>query len=434
MDRQIFRIAFPSVLSNVTVPLLALVDTAIVGHLGAPAYIGAIAVGGLLFNMIYWLFGFLRMGTGGLTAQAFGARHADEAQGVLLRSLLVAGVLSLLILLLQRPLLAVAFRFIAATPEVESLSRVYFRILVWGAPAVLAQYSFMGWFLGMQNARLPLMISILQNVVNIAVSLVLVVCCGMKVEGVALGTLAAQYAAVLAAAGSCYTLFFRRSGLVATRAAVFGRGAFVRFFRVNSDIFFRTLCLISVTVCFTSVGSARGEMALAANTLLMQFFILFSYVMDGLAYAGEALGGRFFGAADLSGFRLLTRRLFLWGAGAVLLFTLAYVSGGRHLLSLLTDDASVLSAAAAYLPFAALIPVVSFSAFLFDGLFIGVTATRQMLLTMVVAAVLFFLLLRVLPADNAALWTAFLAYLAARSLFQALLFPKVKARFGENVK
>lgn len=423
MNRQILHIALPSIVSNITVPLLALVDTTIAGHLGAASYIGSIAVGGLLFNMVYWLFGFLRMATGGLTAQSYGAGRKTECQAVLLRSLLLAAALSLLLVAGQKLWLRLSLHWIQATPEVIAGANRYFDILVWGAPAVLGLYSLTGWFLGMQNARYPMWIAIGQNVTNIALSALFVFGFGMKIEGVALGSLIAQWAGFLIA-----LLLAQRMmpwPLRSLRSRVFDRAAFRRFFQVGRDIFLRTLCLIAVTTAFTAAGAASGDLTLAANTLLMQFFILFSYVMDGFAYAGEALGGRYFGAADQSAFVRLTRNLAGWGLGLATLFTLLYVGLGDWILRLLTNEARVIAVATAYLPAAYLIPLVGVWAFLFDGLLIGTTSTRPMLLSMAFATATFFLLHTVLPLGNANLWLAFLTYLGSRGAAEALLFRKV---------
>ncbi len=429
MNRSILRIAIPSIISNITVPLLSLVDTTIAGHLGAAAYIGAIAVGGMIFNMAYWLFGFLRMGTGGLTAQAYGSGEKAEPLRVLLRSLTLAGAISLALMVLQWPIIHTVFRFVEATPEVERMARTYFHILIWGAPAVLGLYSFTGWFLGMQNARIPMFTAIVQNVVNIVVSLTLVVGVGWKVEGVATGTLVAQYAGLLMS-----VMLWRRCSKgcswAEVRKGLFARNNLKKFFGVNRDIFLRTFCLIAVTTYFTSAGSAQGELALAANTLLMQFFVFFSYVMDGFAYAGEALGGRFCGAHDGRSFRALTRSLFIWGAVLVTAYTAVYALTGSTIVGLLTDEAQVVRTATAFLPFAVAVPVVSFAAFLFDGLFIGITATREMLVSMFVAMLVFFFIVLLFPSSNHALWSAFLAYLFSRGAVQALLFGHIGRRIS----
>ena len=435
MNKKILRIALPSIISNITVPLLGLTDVTIVGHLGSSVYIGAIAVGGMLFNMVYWLFGFLRMGTGGLTSQAYGAGSRVEAVRILLRSLGVALAIGLLFILLQKPVSDIAFRLIEATPEVEQAAGLYFSILVWGAPAVLGLYSFAGWFLGMQDAHTPMAIAVAQNVVNIVVSVALVFGAGWKVEGVATGTLVAQYSGLLMAVLAWRIRYMRRLPRVSSRG-IFERQALFRFFRVNRDIFLRTLCLVAVTTGFTSAGAACGDTVLAANALLMQFFVIFSYVMDGFAYAGEALGGRYAGAGDRTAFLGMAARLLRWCLVLALGFVVLYGCGGSLLLSFLTDEGSVLSEAHAYLPYVIVLPVLSFGAFLLDGLFIGTTSTREMLIGMSVAAVAFFVaffLLRV-RGGNHALWTAFLLYLFLRGAVQALFLRKIVQRIGGSGK
>lgn len=422
MNKQILHIALPSIISNITVPLLALVDTTIVGHLGSASYIAAIALGGIIFNMIYWLFNFLRMGTGGLTAQAYGANQHQATSYILLRSLTIAGGIALTLLLLQRPIFQVTFHFVTATAEVRSLASIYFNILIWGAPAMLALYSFTGWFLGMQNARIPMCIAITQNVVNIAVSTLLVFGCHLKIEGVALGTLISQYTALLLAVIFCLTKFDVKQHF--ELKAILDINTLKRFFQVNRDIFLRTLCLIAVTTYFTSAGSTQGELTLAANTLLMQFFIIFSYFMDGFAYAGEALGGRYFGAHDRLNFQRMTRCLFAWGGALSVLFFFIYFLSGTSLLHLLTNDSQVINRAQQYLPIVYFIPLISFAAFLFDGLYIGTTATRYMLISMFCASAAFFVLINVCTLSNTLLWLAFLVYLGGRGLMQAFLFKK----------
>lgn len=422
MNKQILHIALPSIISNITVPLLALVDTTIVGHLGSASYIAAIALGGMIFNMIYWLFNFLRMGTGGLTAQAYGANQHQATSYILLRSLTIAGGIALTLLLLQRPIFQVTFHFVTATAEVRSLASIYFNILIWSAPAMLALYSFTGWFLGMQNARIPMCIAITQNVVNIAVSTLLVFGCHLKIEGVALGTLISQYTALLLAVIFCLTKFDVKQHF--ELKAILDINTLKRFFQINRDIFLRTLCLIAVTTYFTSAGSTQGEVTLAANTLLMQFFIIFSYFMDGFAYAGEALGGRYFGAHDRLNFQRVTRCLFAWGGALSVLFFFIYFLSGTSLLHLLTDDSQVINRAQQYLPIVYFIPLISFAAFLFDGLYIGTTATRYMLISMFCASAAFFVLINVCTLSNTLLWLAFLVYLGGRGLMQAFLFKK----------
>lgn len=421
-NRQILQIALPSIISNITVPLLGLIDVAIVGHLGAPAYIGAIAVGGMLFNIIYWLFAFLRMGTSGMTSQALGRRDLPEVVRLLLRSMGIGLAAALCLIALQIPVRQLAFLLIQPTDEVRQLASLYFHICIWGAPAMLGLYGLTGWYIGMQNSRVPMYIAITQNLVNIAASLCLVFLCGMKVDGVALGTLIAQYAGLAMGLILWWAQYGKLQKYIRFRGLL-QREAMGRFFRVNRDIFLRTLCLVAVTLFFTSAGAAQGDIILAVNTLLMQLFTLFSYVMDGFAFAGEALSGRYIGARNREAFTDTLRHLFRWGLLMTVLFTLAYLCGGNAFLGLLTDNAEVIDAAGAYFYWAVAIPAAGIAAFIWDGVFIGATATRGMLVSMTVAAACFFLLyysLRPVLANHA-LWLAFLAYLFVRGAAQSLL-------------
>lgn len=425
MNKQILHIAIPSIISNITVPLLALADTTITGHLGSAACIGAIALGGMVFNMAYWLFGFLRMGTSGLTAQAHGTGNRTQALHVLYRSLIVAWGVALLLIAAQRPIFDAAFNFVTATHEVEQLTATYYHILIWGAPAVLGLYSFAGWFLGMQNAKAPMVIAIGQNIINIVASTVLVFGFAQGMAGVATGTLLAQYAGLFAAIIIWQKQYGKHQASAIKWREVCNVTQFKRFFAINGDIFLRTLCLIAVTTYFTAAGSAQGNMVLAANTLLMQFFIIFSYIMDGFAYAGGSIGGHYYGARNLRSFSLLTRRLFAWGMALSAAFTLAYAVAGRCLLELLTNNAQVVAQAINFMPYACAIPMVSFAAFIYDGLFIGTTSTKLMLASMLAASMCFFAVITLCPDGNVSLWCAFLSYLGCRGLMQAWLYQRI---------
>ena len=423
MNKKILQLAIPSIVSNITVPLLGLIDVAIVGHLGSAAYIGAIAVGGMLFNIIYWLFGFLRMGTSGMTSQAFGQRDLKEVTRVLLRAVGVGLFIALCLLLLQYPIRKIAFLLIDATPEVRELATVYFNICVWGAPAVLGLYGFAGWFIGMQNSRFPMFIAITQNVVNIVASLSFVYLLDMKIEGVALGTLIAQYAGLFMAS-LLWLRYYGRLKIAFRWQEIIGKTAMKRFFQVNSDIFFRTLCLVAVTTFFTSTGARQGDVVLAVNTLLMQLFTLFSYIMDGFAYAGEAMTGRYIGARNNTGLQRMIRLLFRGGWGLSLSFTILYMIGGQDFLGLLTNDTTVINAAGSYYYWVLAIPLAGFAAFLWDGILIGATAIRLMLYSMLVASGLFFVVYYLFYGvmGNHALWMAFLIYLSLRGIMQWILW------------
>lgn len=427
IDKQILRIALPSIVSNITVPLLGLVDMAIVGHMGDAVYIGAVAVGSMMFNMAYWIFGFLRMGTSGMTAQAFGQRNDEELMRLLLRSLCVALGVVLALIVLQMPLRELGLAIISPTDDVKTVARTYFNICIWGAPAVLGLNSLAGWFVGMQNTRVPMYVAILQNVVNIVGSLLFVFVFRWGIQGVALGTLLAQYVG-LAAAAALWWRGFGRLRRYVRREGLFDRKAMMRFFSVNADIFLRTLFMVAVNLCFLSVGAAQGAVVLAVNTLLMQFFTLFSYVMDGFAFAGEALCGRAQGANDRAALLQSIVQLFGWGLALTAVYTLVYAVGGQDFLSLLTDEAAVVQASATYLPWAVFIPIAGVGAFIWDGVFIGLTATRCMLLASVVAAATFFVVERSFSAllGNHALWMAFLTYLFMRGAVQTLLFARMR--------
>ena len=425
-NREILQIALPSIVSNITVPLLGLIDATIVGHLGAASYIGAIAVGGMLFNIIYWIFGFLRMGTSGMTSQAYGQKDEAETMRILARSVGVGILIALALIILQYPIERIAFTLMKATPEVERLASLYFRICIWGAPAVLGLYSISGWCIGMQNSRFPMYVAITQNIVNILASLVLVYGFGMKIEGVAIGTLIAQYSGLLMAIG-LWSSHFKRLLPYVQLHTLLAKGAIRRFFQVNRDIFFRTLCLVAVTMYFTSAGAAQGEVVLAVNTLLMHFFTFFSYVMDGFAYAGEALVGKYLGANDRPALRQMVHQLFIWGIGLSVVFTLVYGIGGKEFLGLITNEQSVIAASSAYFYWVLAIPLAGFAAFLYDGIFIGATATHWMLRAMFIASVAFFFIYYGCRGvmGNHALWLAFITYLALRGIVQAFLGRKI---------
>ena len=426
MNRRILHLAIPSIVSNITVPLLGLVDVTIVGHLGATAYIGAIAVGGLLFNILYWNFGFLRMGTSGLTSQAYGRKDKEAEIRVLVQAVSVGLFSALAMLILQYPIERLAFRLLDTSAEVEQYAVTYFRICIWGAPAVLAQYGFTGWFIGMQNSRYPMYIAIVMNVINIVCSSCFVFLFGMKVEGVALGTVVAQYSGVIMA----WWLWFYNYKELRGRITFNGSLQLIamrRFFTVNRDIFLRTLCLIGVTTFFTSTGARQGDVILAVNTLLMQLFTLFSYIMDGFAYAGEALSGRYVGACNLVQLKRAVKALFGWGVGLSLVFTLLYGIGGENFLGLLTNDTLVIETAGHYFYWVLAIPLAGFAAFLWDGILIGATATRFMLWAMLVASGSFFVIYYCFSGatNNHTLWLAFLVYLALRGIMQTIWSRRV---------
>lgn len=432
MHKEILSLAIPSIVTNITVPLLGLVDVAIVGHMGDASYIGAIAVGTMMMNVICWLFGFLRMGTSGMTSQAYGRGDSKEAATILFQAIALGAAIGILFVLFQPLLLRLFLFFMRPSDEIRAFASVYFHVCVFGLPAALVMYGLTGWFIGMQDTRTPMMVSIFQNIVNIMTSLLLVYVFGMKVEGVALGTLTAQYSGLLLALyilrrkyASHYQLLFSQFTLKPGDYSSFSyKHTLNRFFRVNRDIFLRTLFLVAVNAAFTSVGSRQGDVILAVNTLLFQFFTLYSYIMDGFAYAGEAICGKYYGAGNAPSFHACIRRLFAWGVIMTVVYTAAYYFGANDILHVLSNEQTVIEASEPYLLWVALIPVAGMGAFIWDGVFIGITDSRGMLLSCFVAAIVFAIMLTLFftTMGNHALWLALLSYLLARGIMQTILF------------
>jgi MATE efflux family protein len=429
-NREILNLAIPSIVSNITVPLLGLVDLTIVGHIGNENHIGAIAIGSMIFNIMYWILGFLRMGMSGMTSQAYGRESWDDALRVLLRALTIGVGMGLTFIICQSVIEWGMLRAMNTPESSLPLVRDYFRIAIWGAPAMLGLYGLTGWFIGMQNTKIPMLIAIVQNVVNILASLLFVFAFGWEIEGVATGTLIAQWS------GFFMALFFVRSGLKNNtfyasestihlslslfKSTLTHVEAWQRFFVVNRDIFLRTLCLVAVNLFFTSAGGKQGALMLSVNTLLMTMFTLFSYFMDGFAYAGEALSGKLYGANDKVGFLKMVRSLFIFGGIMVVLFTSVYIFSGINFLRLLTDAEDVVQASTPYLIWVYFIPLAGVAAFIYDGIFIGMTETKGMLIPSAIAMACFFAFYYVAESSlgNNALWIAFLLFLSFRGILQ----------------
>ena len=426
-NMQILRLAVPSVVTNITVPLLGLVDTTVVGHMGRAEYIAAVAIGSTIFNMVYWLFGFLRMGTTGIVSQAHGAGDERGIREGLMHSLSFGLFISFCILLLQTPLLRLALWIMEPSQEVAHLASDYFRVCIWGAPAMLSSYALSGWFIGMQDTRTPMRMAILQNLLNILCTILFVFVFHLGVQGVALGTVVGLYCGCAYAAHRAHREDRDILGVQTESINMKVKNSVCSVFSASSVyvyIFLRTLCLVAVTVYFTTAGSRMGTMVLDANALLMQFFMVFSYFTDGLANAAEALSGEYVGRQDRVGLRLVIRSLFLWGFVLALVFTVLYALCGAWILTLFTNQQEVVTFARPYLPWIVAVPLVGFAAFVWDGVYIGMTLTSRMFFSMLVSAIVFFALWFALgdSFSNHALWLAFLSYLGTRSLMQTLLF------------
>lgn len=411
----IAALAIPAIITNITTPILGLSDMAIVGHMGGAVYIAAIAVGGAVFNMLYWLCGFLRMGTSGITAQCFGARDLRGCSMSLARAMTVALGLGTAMILLQAPVFDGVILFMDCDESTRATVHTYFSICIWGAPAVLGTFVLTGWWLGMQNSRTPMWVSVFIDVFNIATSVTLVFTFHLSIAGVAIGTLTAQWAGFILGLILCR----RRYHVEMPSLHLVLQGVELKkYFRINTDIFLRTVCLVCVTMWFTRVGSMQGAEMLAVNALLMQLFTLFSFFMDGFAFAAEALCGRFKGSGNFAMLRRVVHTL-MGGAGVLALaFTVLYAAMGQEALHLLSSDQGVVGTAGEYYWWAVSIPLAGFAAFMWDGVSIGVTATRRMLKSMLCATALFFLVYSVAYPlmGNHGLWLAFMIYLLTRGV------------------
>lgn len=447
MNRRILGLALPNIITNITVPLLGMVDMAIVGHLSA-SHLGAIAIGTQIFNLIYWNFGFLRMGTSGFTAQAYGAKDMAESVRIFMRAISIAVCIAILLLLLQWPISRLSLLIFHGSETVLALALQYFFVRIWAAPATLGLYAVKGWFIGMQNSKLPMWIAIFLNVINIVCSLLFVLVFHWGIRGVALGTVIAQYSGLAVGLFFMVTKYgklfsgYRGDG-VKTRLSDILADALHwkemrRFFKVNGDIFLRTVCLAAVFTFITAASSRMSDNILAIDALLMQFFTLFSYIMDGFAYAGESLVGRYIGAKDRHSLKLSVRLLLCWGLILTVAFTILYAFFSNDILRIFSDEPAVIQGAQQYLFWTLAIPVCGFAAFLFDGIFVGATASRAMRNSMFVATAAFFIVYYVgksilfhnnsqddtLYIWNNILWTAFMVYLLFRGLLQAVMLKK----------
>lgn len=451
LNREILRLAIPSILANITVPLVGMVDIAVAGHmnvagnpagLSAAAFIGAIAVGTTLFDLLYWNFAFLRSGTGGLTAQAYGRGDNAEAAKILYRALSLALGIALILIAIQWFFVQFAFLFMRCSPQVRELASAYFYLRIWAAPATLSLMAFKGWFIGMQNSVAAMSTDLTVNGVNIVASIVLSHWLGFK--GIALGTVTAQYCGVLTAIG--FLLFKYRKVLHEGRSSSplkrirdsFHGSDMSRFFSINRDIFIRSLCFIAIYIGYTAIAAPMGDILLSVSAILMKILMLFSFFTDGFAYAGEALTGRFIGAREPENVRATVKWVFIWSMGIAVLFIGIYGFGGHTIAGLMTKDAEVLETCMEYIPWLLLMPPFGCAAFAWDGIFIGATATKGIRNAMIAAAVSFFsvwgagmLLLKSISGETTMgsldlhiLMAAYFAHLLARTIYLSKNYKK----------
>ena len=435
LNSQILRLAIPSILANITIPLVGLVDTAIVGHIANATAIGGIAIGTMLFDLLYWNFGFLRVGTSGMTAQAFGRGDRVECARLLSQSVGIALIGAALIWLIQWLFVNLVLTLVPCSPEVASFAREYFFIRIWAAPATLSLMAFKGWFIGMQDTVSPMITDILVNVVNMAVSYVLAVYTPMGALGVALGTVIAQFTGLTAAIILLLAKYRHLwKGLSAVRLAFDGQGM-KRLLSLNGNLFVRSLCFMVVYVGFTSLASKYGDVELAVSTIMMKLFMLFSYFVDGFAYAGEALVGKYIGLNQESGIRSQDKSdvsrvvglLFAWSLGVGVLFTLIFALWSGEFYRAMTSDATVLARLTDYTAWLIAMPIVSTLAFMWDGVYAGATAGKQIRNAMIYAALAFVIsYLATYPyLDVISIYIAYFAHLAARVLYLTFSWKKV---------
>jgi multidrug resistance protein, MATE family len=424
---RVFGIAAPTMVANLTTPLLGIVGTAVIGRLGQAHLLGAVAISALVFDLIFWIFGFLRMGTVALTAQAFGAGDWHEQRAVFLRALLVAGVIGLVLIALQVPLARAIYAAMGGSEAVTAAAMTYFFVRIWSAPFALANYVVLGWLIGLARTGIALALQIAVNVINMIATALLVLVFDYGVVGAALGAVLAE------TAGFAAGLFaVRRLGGSFRLSGVFDRARLERLFAINRDIMIRTAALIAAFFFFTAQGARAGDTLLAANAVLHNFTLIGSFFLDGFATAAEQLCGRSVGAKDRIAFERAVRLVIAWGFAFGLGTTLVFIAGGTVLIDLMTTSPEVRAASRQFLMFAALAPTAGVLAYAYDGIYIGATWARDMRNLMLAALVIYFAMWWVLqPLGNAGLWFALLMFLLARGLLQAARFPwLVKATFA----
>lgn len=429
--RRVWRLAGPIILSNISIPLMGAVDTAVMGHLPDPAYIGAVALAATVFNFLYWSLGFLRMGTTGFAAQSHGAHDLLEVHAALFRPLLIASLIGLFFILLREPIGWTAFWLMGGSPDVTVLGARYYDIRIWGAPGALANYVLAGWLIGMQRARETLVLQLVLNGVNAVLAVLFVIGLGWGIAGVASATLISEWLA--AAIGLAITLrvlrhFQSEISLSATR--LFDRRALAALFHVNSNIFLRTIGLLFAFAYFTRLGARMGDITLAANAVLMQFQAFLAYGLDGFAHAAEAFVGGAIGARSKEEFRSAVRMTTLWSGAVAFIVALTYAALGPTLIDLLTSQGAVRAAASRYLPWMIASPMVSFWCFQLDGIFIGATSTVEMRNAMVAAVAVYLVATGLLIPlwGNHGLWLALLVFMAARGTTLGAYYPRLARR------
>jgi len=424
--RAVWRIAAPMIVSSVTVPLLGMVDTAVMGHLPESFYLGAVAAGATIFSVLFMGLNFLRMGTTGVTAQGYGAGDNAGVREALGQSLLIALLFSAAIITLQRPIIEASLSLLAPSSEVNFYTREYFAIRVWSAPASLGNFVLIGWLIGMQNARGPLIIMLMINLTNIAFDLIFVLLVGMTANGVALATLLAELIGFAIGAVFVRAELNNHPGNWA-QTRLFDPARYKRLLNINANLLLRTMALMFVFAFITAQGARMGDVILAVNALLMNFQLFLSYALDGIAYSAEALVGKAIGSRDRTGMLLAVKRTLQWSLLFSCCFCVVYWLAGEYIIDLLTSIGSIRMAAREFLPWLIIAPLISVWSFLYDGVFVGATRSKEMMLIMVGSMALVFLPTWLISSTlgNHGLWLAFMMFMAARGVGMHVWFRRI---------
>ncbi|MBN1300995.1 MAG: MATE family efflux transporter [Melioribacteraceae bacterium] len=418
MNKRILKLAVPNILSNLSVPLLSSVDTAVVGHLEGIYYLGAIAIGSMIFNFIYWGFGFLRMGTTGITAQAYGSKNKFRIAEIFFRSLLIAVIIGIILIVLRPVILLVSFSLIDVSSDVSRYAVSYFNIRILAAPATLGLYVFHGWYLGIQNARIPLILTVFVNILNIGLNLLFVYHYDMKSDGVALGTVISQYFGLIMASSIFYK-GFREYHIFIKIKTLLNSIELRKFVQINSDIFIRTLMLIFAFSFFIVKSGEMGDHILAANTILLQFWTILSYGIDGFAFSAESLVGMFLGSRDKKNYFKAIRFSFYWASGLGFILMIIYFVFSEMLIAVFTSNEFIQGICSIYIGYTIGAPVLNSVCYIWDGIYLGAAVTRPLKTSMVVSALFIFLPIFYFLEPylgNHALWWALLIFMAARGI------------------
>ena len=426
MNKSILKLAIPNIISNITIPLLGLVDMILMGHLDSAIYIGAIALGGTIFSVLYSFFSFLRAGTTGFTAQSLGNNDNTETIYSLYRSVCIGIPIIILILSLQIPIAKISSLLLDGSNEVKELAITYFYVRIWAAPANILLYCLNGWFVGMQNTKIPMFIAILINVMNIIFSFILVILFEQNVKGVALGTVIAQYSGLTLAIILLIKNY--RSYFVKINSKIlFDIEKMKRFFKVNRDLMIRSFLLIISIAFFTNQSAKLGNNILAINMILLQSFYIFSYFTDGFAYAGEALVGKFVGSKDKENLQKVIRLLLIWGFSISIPFSILYALFPTEFVKIISDNTEILTEIKPYYIYMIIIPLITFAAFIWDGIYIGATASKAIRNTMIISSIFVFIpswYILMPRFGNHGLWIAFLFFMIARGAAMSLMYKK----------